>query len=46
MTPRNNIGPYVLDGRAGREMPVMESLAGTVMSDQDELELARARSTS
>jgi pSer/pThr/pTyr-binding forkhead associated (FHA) protein len=46
MTPRNNAGPYVLDGRAGREMPVMESLAGTVMSDQDELELARARSTS
>lgn len=45
MTPRNNAGPYVLDGRAGREMPVMESLTGTVMSDQDELELARARST-
>jgi len=46
MTPRNNAGPYVLDGRAGREMPVMESLTGTVMSDQDELELARARSGS
>ena len=45
MTPRNNAGPYVLDGRAGREMPVMESLTGTVMSDQDELELALARST-
>jgi hypothetical protein len=46
MTPRNNAGPYVLDGRAGREMPVMDSLTGTVMSDQDELELARARSGS
>lgn len=33
MTPRNNAGPYVLDGAAGRERGAMDSLTGTVMND-------------
>jgi pSer/pThr/pTyr-binding forkhead associated (FHA) protein len=45
LTPRNNAGPYVLDGAAGRERGAMDSLAGTVMSEHDELELEQARRT-
>lgn len=44
MTPRNNAGPYVLDGAAGRERGTMESLAGTVMSEH-ESEVEQGRRT-
>jgi len=36
LTPRNNAGPYILDGDAGRERGAMDSLAGTVMSEHDD----------
>jgi pSer/pThr/pTyr-binding forkhead associated (FHA) protein len=41
LTPRNNAGPYVLDGAAGRGSEVMDSLAGTVMSESDGVEQSR-----
>ncbi|KAM0700309.1 hypothetical protein Q7P35_012030 [Cladosporium inversicolor] len=36
LTPRNNAGPYVLDGDAGREMGAMNSLTATVMRKHDD----------
>jgi hypothetical protein len=45
LTPRNNAGPYVLDGAAGRERGPMDSLAGTILSQHGEPELEQAGRT-
>lgn len=41
LTPRNNAGPYVLDGDAGREMGAMNSLTATVMREHDDEQASR-----
>ncbi|KAM0722295.1 hypothetical protein Q7P37_001736 [Cladosporium fusiforme] len=39
MTPRNNAGPFILDGMAARENAVRDSLAATIMAEECERDL-------